>query len=411
MEPNTSESLRTDYGDAVQMGELPFEAWCASLSFVLRSSHCLSEVSAVSRLFCEVSGELLSWQGSSVCIGPTDLELAQGHHRFERLVPKWTLCEHVFLNFDGAHAGARRAAARQCLQMIASRCSEVSCVAVRNWFLCEPQGLPVLHGTFPKLRHLELNGCDQISTYSAMVPVFEQHPTLLSLRASFQPRAVAGEDFALAVPRTLMALGFVNFESAETLAILLERCTLEHFWFSANSVFTNGVRLASGLDCLKVVLRSGLQQVRTLALPSDMPEDVCAALVSALCPKVELLCRMRIGSPAFGTGALAGKFEEVQEGGGVVVRRRGTSAGLASNGALWAPYTQGDSDMVTLSPSPNAQAQSKQAWSVEGVGHRGGARQAMQARHSCARAMRDTNRQGFATFAEELAVRAAARQQ
>lgn len=350
----------------------------------------MAQVSAVSRLFREVSMEMLSWQGSSVCIGPKDLELSHASHRFEILVPKWSGCSHTFLNFEGAHVGAKRAAAQQCLQMISSRCVEVSCLVVRNWFMLEQMGLRVLHVGFPQLRHLELNGCDQISSYSAMVPVFKEHPKLLSLRATFQPRAVAGVDFASAAPRTLVALGFVNFDSAETLAIMLERCMLEHLWFSATCTLPSGVLRGTGLDRTDALLRNGLGRLRTLSLPATMPEDECAALLDAVCPKVEMLCRMRIGSPAFGTGALAANFELVPGGGGVVVRRCGTCAGLAVNGALWAPYAQDDSDMMTRKPSA---VPARKVWDVT---------------QSCARSLRAHQTPG-AGFNEELAVAAAAR--
>merc|ERR1711924_378125 len=253
--------------------------------------------------------------------------------------------------------GAEKTVARQCFQMMASRCSEVSGLVVRNWYMFEQQGLPALRGAFPKLRHLELNGCDLLSNYSALIPVFGEHQDLLSLRAIFQPKAIAGVDFASAVPRTLTMLGFVNFDSAETCAMLLERCSLEHLWFSANSVFTQVVQRAGGLELLTSVVGNSLQQVRTLALPSSLPEDHCATLVTSLCPKLELLCRMRTGVPAFGTGKLAVDFEEVPGAGGVVLRRRGTSVGLAVNGALWAPYDLDDSGVVTS--SPNAQARKK----------------------------------------------------
>merc|ERR1719316_717030 len=86
-----------------QLEELPLEAWCGALSFILRSSWCLSQVSAVSRFFRDVSGEMLSWRGASVYLGPSDLELTKEVHRFERLVPKWSLCERAFLNFKDTH--------------------------------------------------------------------------------------------------------------------------------------------------------------------------------------------------------------------------------------------------------------------------------------------------------------------
>jgi len=364
LETSKPSLLATEQDAELPVEDLPLEAWCNSLSFVLRSSSCLAQVSAVSRTFRDVSGEMLSWRGASVCIGSKDLlENSQGQHRFVKLVPKWSYCERTFVNFQGCHTGSMRAAARQCLQMVASRCSEVSCLAVRNWLTFERQGLSALQSGFPKLRHLVLNGCEQISTYSALIPVFEQHPTLLSLRASFQPRAAAGADFASAAPRTLEALGFVKFENAETLAILLGRCSLEHLWFAESGIFAtlDGPRTSERVDRLTPLVQSGLQHVRTLSLPSDMSEEDCAALV-ALCPKVELLCRMRIGLPAFGSGALAATFELVPDCGGVVVRRRGTSAELAVNGALWAPYAQDDGDIETRSPSAKAQALQKPAW-------------------------------------------------
>lgn len=235
-----------------------------------------------------------------------------------------------------------------------------------------------------------------------MVPIFEQHPTLLSLRAGFHPRAVAGTDFVNSAPRTLVALGFVDFDSIELLAILLERCSLKHFWFAANSAFTNVV-LRTGFDALKARLQSGLEQVRTLSLPSNMQEDICASVVG-LCPKVELVCRMRVASPEFGTGLLAANFELVPEGGGVVVRRRGSKANLAANGALWAPYSQGDDDIAALISSHNVQAKKKKHWSLPPA--------AWWGTSASPRVRPDrTRRNHFAAFAEELAAAAAARRE
>lgn len=318
-------------------------AWCVALSYVLRSGRCLARVRAVSRHFNELSEEMLCWDGASACLGTADLEVSTkgGSPEFERLVPRLGLCGQAFLNFKDKHTGVGRKAAQRCLWMLAQHCPELSCLCVRNWFSLEKVGLPVLtsRSSFPKLRHLALTGCDLISSYEAMIPVFEAHPQLLSLRATFHTRAVAGQEFAAAAPRSLTALGFVSFADAEALALLLERCRLEHLWFCAEGgpdgrgIFTPQMGAA---------LAAGAPNLRTLSLPSRMTEEECHAAVRPL-KKLELLCRMRVGSPQFGSGPLAEDFEIVPPT-EVVVRRRGSAAGLAESGLLWAPYSQGDED-------------------------------------------------------------------
>lgn len=179
-----------------------------------------------------------------------------------------------------------------------------------------------------------------------MIPLFKAHPTLLSLRASFKPKAVAGEDFVSAVPASLKTLGFINIDSVDNLAVLFERCALEHFWFEATSVFGGCVWRAGVLERL-ATMKSSFQHLRTLSFPSSMREEHCAALC-ALCPKVELICRMRLGSPEFGTQALQSHFEPVPDSGGVALRRRGTNAALTASGSLWAPYEQDDCEVMAL---------------------------------------------------------------
>merc|ERR1712023_180430 len=64
-----------------------------------------------------------------------------------------------------------------------------------------------------------------------------------------------------------------------------------------------------------------------------------------------------------GTEALQAGFEALPEGGGVVLRRLGTSANLAANGALWAPYTEDDTVVMTDRPS-SLTLQRKQTWNT-----------------------------------------------
>lgn len=316
----------------VQALDLPIEAWCKTLSFMLSSSQCLEPVCAINKSIQQFTSETLSWEGSSVCICPDDLRMSNDHARFEALVLRWTLCNKAFLNFAGAHAGAKRLAAERCFIWLATECARITSLCVRNWCMFERSGLAILKSRFPQLQHLELSGCDQISTYEAMIPVFKEHPTLLTLRATFQPRAAAGHGFAAAAPPSLMCLGFVNFESSEVLKSLLGRCHLQHLWFSANGSFTLGMATA---------LSSGTCKLVTLALPSEVTEEKCAEVAKG-CLKLELLCRMKIGRPTFGSAALASEFEILPSGQGVVVRRRGSHMELAANGALWAPYSQSE---------------------------------------------------------------------
>lgn len=207
--------------------------------------------------------------------------------------------------------------------------------------MSERSGLTCIRDGFPQLRHIELSGCDHISSYEAMLPIFEKHSALLSLRATFEPRATAGIAFSQAVPRTLVSLGFINFETPEALTVLLDRCALEHLWLSAHGNFSHAYVNA---------MSTKSNAFKTLSLPSTVSEDSCLA-VAKVCPDLELLCRMRIGNPAFGSDSLAENFEVLPESQGVVVRKRGSNAQLAVNGCMWAPYSQSDRDLPSL-PGP-----------------------------------------------------------
>mmetsp|Transcript_16296 Transcript_16296/g.26046 ORF Transcript_16296/g.26046 Transcript_16296/m.26046 type:complete len:398 (+) Transcript_16296:83-1276(+) len=316
---------------------LPEDVWCKTLSFVLRGSHCLKQIGAVSHNFSSLTQLRLSWEGSSVCISPLDLEeiedtaFAQkecSRYPFQALVSSWELCTQAFLNFEGAHVGKKRMAATSCFALLTRDCCNVAGLCVRNWCMAE-RGIAMLgSGSLPRLRHLELTGCDQISTYQALIPIFQSHPSLLSLRASFSPRAEADLSFAASAPRTLEALGFVRFNSPGSMVSLLNRCPdLKHLWLSATGNFPAAMTAA---------LEAAAPKLLTLSLPSEASEEICLQVARA-CPSVQLLCRMRIGSTAFGTGALAADFEALPSGQGVVVRRRGSKSDLTANGSLWAP--------------------------------------------------------------------------
>mmetsp|Transcript_77663 Transcript_77663/g.134579 ORF Transcript_77663/g.134579 Transcript_77663/m.134579 type:complete len:395 (-) Transcript_77663:239-1423(-) len=323
--------------ERIEAKDLPWEAWSSALSFILRSTSCTSSISAVSPWLCQLSKELLSWQGSSVCLSTRDLNGLEGHRRFEVMIPKWRFCTQAFVDFKNAQVGSKRAAAKQCFSMLVSQCPDVSCLCVENWLMFEREGLRILGNCqMPTLRHLELHACDQISSYAAMIPVFQAHQSLLSLRATFQPRAVAGLDFSAAAPPSLMTLGFIHFESVEAITLLLQRCSLEHLWLSANGAFPLGMASA---------IHEGGQHLKTLALPSHLKEATCYTVVQGL-PKLELFCRMRIGSPPFGSEELAADFEVLPGGQDVVLRRRGSLAELTSNGSLWSPYSHTGAEKI-----------------------------------------------------------------
>eukprot|EP00931_Biecheleriopsis_adriatica_P108607 TRINITY_DN82944_c0_g1_i1.p1 TRINITY_DN82944_c0_g1~~TRINITY_DN82944_c0_g1_i1.p1 ORF type:complete len:396 (+),score=81.62 TRINITY_DN82944_c0_g1_i1:95-1282(+) len=318
--------------DGASEGGIPEEALVHALSFLLGTDSSLRSISAVSRGFRRVADDPMAWNSSVVCISTGDLkENSARRPAFQDLLSKWEFCEEVSLDFSNAHVGKRRHAAERCFVWLAQSCQAVSRLCLRNWYNTEKGALGILSFSFfPQLRHLELSGGDQISSYEAMIPVFRQHPSLLSLRATFSPKAEAGASFANAAPKSLMALGFVRFDSPESLTTLLDRCMLQHLWLASTSRLSASMARAFSDS-------PGAAELLTLALPSPTSEEQCQAVVRC-CPKVSLLCRMRVGSEAFGSTALAQDWELLPAGQGVVLRRRGSLAELAENGSLWTPF-------------------------------------------------------------------------
>eukprot|EP00927_Polykrikos_kofoidii_P009223 TRINITY_DN13831_c0_g1_i1.p1 TRINITY_DN13831_c0_g1~~TRINITY_DN13831_c0_g1_i1.p1 ORF type:complete len:416 (+),score=38.43 TRINITY_DN13831_c0_g1_i1:118-1248(+) len=326
--------------------DLPADIWARTLSFIVRSGHDVSTLGSVDTRFNELARNDQSWEGSSVCVFTGDLDELEDHHVFERLVPCWKYCEGAFVDFEGAHVGARRLAAGRCFELLGQVSQQIIRLSIKNWLMFERTGLLVLQRQFPKLRHLEITGCDQISTYDSIIPVFQEHPCLLSFRATFQPRAKAGMSFAEAVPNTMMMLGFINFENHDVLISVLERCPLKHLWFASNGHFLPSMKNALRTACAR--------RLETLTLPSMVKEDDCMEVATAF-PDLQLLCRMRIGTAdsPFGTGALSVAFEHVPEGQGVVVRPRGSTATLSANGGLWSFYSDGQGLVVAPKPNPS----------------------------------------------------------
>lgn len=183
-----------------------------------------------------------------------------------------------------------------------------------------------MQAAFPKLRHLELCCCDMLSSYEALVPLLVAHPCLLSLKASFHPRAAAGSAFAAAVPQTLMALGFISFDSPEVFAAVLEKAPLEHCWLSATATFSSE---------MAAVLLAKAHRLQTLCLPTSTPANQIFGVASS-CPNLQLLCCMTSLFPQFETAASAAGFEPLEDS-AVVMRRRGSRAQLTEAGSLWAP--------------------------------------------------------------------------
>jgi len=352
-------------GQLAPAHDLPEVALCRVFSYILRSNECLRTLSAVSTLFKKSACGPLSWEGAAVCLNTDDLHADQrsGRNGFELLTTQTSLCEQAFVNFDGAHSKEKRFAAERCFFWLASECNRITSMCIRNWCMFERCGLTHMSGQFPALRHLELSGCDHISTYEAVVPILKEHPTLLSLRATFHPRATLGQSFVEHAPPSLIALGFVNIDSAAVLTSLLAKCSIQHLWFAVTHAAETATIGGNVSAELFEALVAGGRGLKTLAVPPAVSERRCAK-VAAACPQLELLCRMRIGSPAFGSQEMATDFELLPSGQGVVLRRRGSSADLAANGSLWAPHAQCDVDIklrpalrkeyIKTAPSPSA---------------------------------------------------------
>lgn len=312
---------------------LPGDTWCQILRFVLRSP-CRAPLSAVSLNFRDFVESPLSWCGAVACINPGDCD----EESLQRNPAPKCLerCSAAFINMKDGVGGRRRQAAARCFTLLAEHCQEAEVLSVQHWLFLERAGLPVLSSpaSFPRLRHVELSCCDQISSYAAVIPIFQAHPELLSFRATFAPRAAAEADFASAAPRSLVALGFVSLGSPEVLAVLLARCPgLEHLWLAAAG-------LALPAEAAANVLTASARRLRTLSLPSST-DDAATAAAAKACPALELLCRLRVGR----LGLAADDFEVLPGAGGVVHRRRGSTMALASNGALWAPYSLSNAEL------------------------------------------------------------------
>lgn len=325
--------------------ELPADIWSRILSFIMRSGRDLSTVGSVNTRLKELTRNDQSWEGSSVCVFTGDLDELEDHRVFERLLPCWKYCEGAFVDFEGGHVGPNRLAAGRCFELLGQVCQQIVRLSIKNWLMFERLGLSVLQRQFPKLRHLELIACDQISSYDSMIPVFQEHPSLLSFRATFQPRAEAGMSFAAALPNTMMMLGFINFENHDVLASVLERCPLQHLWFACNGLFPGSMKNA--------LMTAFPKRLVTVTLPYQVKEDICFEVATGL-PDLQLLCRMRIGKAdaPFGTGALSEAYEHVPEGHGVVVRPRGSTATLSANGGLWSFYSDGQGLVAAPKPKP-----------------------------------------------------------
>jgi len=261
---------------------------------------------------------------------PADLEHRGESYEFEKLMPMLGMCKQITVNFDGATSAMKKRAAQLCFQQVVHTCEAASHLRVKNWCMFQRSGLPSLASGLPSLLHLELQGCDLLTDYDDLIPVFRRHPQLQSLRAAFQTKAVASRAFAEALPVGLQALGFVRMDNADVLALVLARCQdLQHLWLQANGHLP---------PSLATTLVGAGQKLRTLALPALTSEDTCARIVQAA-PELELMCRMRVSTPAFGTAALAAVgFEPFAPGQGLVVRRCGSHASLTSHGCLWAPH-------------------------------------------------------------------------
>lgn len=375
MAASAASTLTTTHEDLPLVGpdELPLEAWCKSISYVVRS-HCLPQICPISRFFRRLAGELLSWEGASVVVRTNELEETDGRPRFDPLIPQWSLCSQIFADFKDAEGGAKRRAARRCFSLLSQHCTEATGLFFRNWCLMERDGLPGLCGSFPGLRHLELWNCDYLS-HANCIRIFAAHPDLLSLKATFSPKAKMTPAFVEAAPRGLMALAYVNFgtdgadphqpqpvrraepavdatqgpPAADVLAALLARCPLEHLWLARTAGFSPAISAA---------LAAAPRPLRTISLPESTqpaqlrraddeaanPDEAIVTLVRA-CPHLELLC-------CWGEGSGLSQLEDFERlpsptwNGRIILRRRGSQAELHSNGTFWAPYSRSGGELM-----------------------------------------------------------------
>merc|ERR1712136_582887 len=133
--------------------------------------------------------------------------------------------------------------------------------------------------------------------------------------------------------------GFSNFEpDGEVLRALFDRCPLEHLWLARTAGFSDAISAALAAS----------QNLITVSLPETLGAEghSIAALVRA-CPKLEMFC-------CWGEHAelaqLLEEFERVPCAGGlqyrIILRRRGSTLQQMANGALWAPYSQSDGELL-----------------------------------------------------------------
>lgn len=319
--------------------KLPAEVWSKVLSFVVRS-HSLAQLCPISPFFRCLAGELLSWEGASGYLRAAELEDSDCRPRFDFLIPRWVFCTRLFVDFQDAHVRSMRRAARRAFGLMGQHCSEAKVLFVRNWCLMERDGFECMRTGFPGLEHLELQNCSFLG-YASCARLFEAHPSLCSLRATFDPKAVVTRAFIEATPRCAKALGFVDFgperEGVVLLSELLERATLEHLWFARTASFSRAMGDALG---------AAPRALKTLSLPETADNDAVLGMLRS-CHGVDLVCFWGEGLPA---GAAEAEGFEVLCSEAfsmrIILRRRGSSAALAANGAMWAPYVRSDKELA-----------------------------------------------------------------
>jgi len=316
---------------------LPVEAWCRSLSYVVRGN-CLPRLCPTSRFFKSLISELLSWEGATVTLVTRELEEQDGRPRFDPLIPRWSLCSNIFADFNEAHCGAKRKASRRCFSLLSQHCSEAKGLFVSNWCLMERDGLASICAGFPSLRHVELGGCDFLS-HANCARIFAAHPELLSFRATFAPKGVMTHDLVNVAPRGLMAFGYVNveLEDVSVLEALLQRCPLQHLWLARTTKFSPAVA---------TLLASAPQPLKTLSLPESVDEQAALA-VARSCVALDMLCCW--GDRNAPSVHEASDFELLPSRWHALItlRRRGSLAEPAANGALWAPYAQSSAELLS----------------------------------------------------------------
>eukprot|EP00928_Gymnodinium_smaydae_P055640 TRINITY_DN39139_c0_g1_i1.p1 TRINITY_DN39139_c0_g1~~TRINITY_DN39139_c0_g1_i1.p1 ORF type:complete len:360 (-),score=44.94 TRINITY_DN39139_c0_g1_i1:31-1065(-) len=322
---------------------VPLESLRTALSFVVRS-HCLWQLGPVSQAFSQLTHDALTWQGASGMLRAMEIE-HDGRLFAEKLIPRWALLQQVFVDFKNVLGGIKRQTVRRCFSSLGEHCCKAEGLFVRNWCLMERDGLAQLcdETRFSNLHHLELSNCDYLS-YANATRVLQAHPNLLSLRATFSPNAIVTPSFVDAQPKDLMALGFVNFgEDANLLELALSRSSIEHLWFARTAGFTE--------EMAKALIASPTP-LRTLCLPEAArvsrgrsTNDVVIDILRE-CHSLELIHFWGSGLPAEQVVTEGFDIMPVQFSSQVVLRRKGSMVSHATNGALWAPYSCSDVELI-----------------------------------------------------------------